>query len=141
MQTAIYDIAQDPARPQTLYAAGASDALYRSDDRGGSWQRVNTEFPNVSLVAANGGRVLVGTSNGGDGFLVVFDPGGAVLTSTYIGGSGYDSVADIKVSGMEAVTIAGSTSSPYWPLVGAAIRDYHGRDDAFWIKMMRTPSR
>jgi hypothetical protein len=50
-------------------------------------------------------------------------------------------VADIKVIGLDAVTIAGTTSSPYWPFAGGAERDYHGGTDAFWMQMMRAPSR
>src|SRR5882762_63470 len=135
-----FDIAQDAARPQTLYAVATSEALYRSDDRGTHWQAV-TAFPGAKAVAANDGRVLLVNSGGHDGFLAAFDPRGTVLTSTYLGGSRQDRATVVKVIAPGVIAIGGTTSSAYWPFARQSVGTYQGADDAFWMKVVMPASR
>ncbi|QOY90936.1 WD40/YVTN/BNR-like repeat-containing protein [Paludibaculum fermentans] len=36
----VYDVTQDPARPEVLYATGYESSVWRSGDRGATWKRV-----------------------------------------------------------------------------------------------------
>ena len=135
-----FEIAQDAARPETLYVVAASEALYRSDDRGTHWQRVAT-VPGAQTVAANNGRVLLVNGGGHDGFLVAFDPQGAVLTSTYLGGSREDRATTVSVIAPGMVAIGGTTASAYWPFARRSVGTYQGGDDAFWIQVATPSSR
>jgi len=135
-----FEIAQDAARPQTLYAVATSEALYRTDDRGTHWQQVMA-FPGAKTVAANDGRVLLVNSGGRDGFLVAFDPQGAVLTSTYLGGSREDRATVVKALAPGMVVIGGTTTSAYWPFASRSVATYQGGDDAFWIQVATPTSR
>jgi hypothetical protein len=135
-----FEIAQDAARPETLYAVAASEALYRSDDRGTHWQPIMA-FPGAKAVAANGGRVLLVNGGGHDGFLVAFDPQGAVLMSTYLGGSREDRATIVKVIAPGSVTVGGTTSSAYWPFASRPVGTYQGGDDAFWMQVATPSSR
>ncbi len=56
-------LALDPAT-QRLFLAGATDGLFRSDDRGGHWTRVRALPPDAVAVVSSGNALFVATAFG-----------------------------------------------------------------------------
>jgi photosystem II stability/assembly factor-like uncharacterized protein len=61
----VYDFAFDPGAPSTLYAA-ATDGLYRSLDKGATWQRIAAAVFSgaVAQVEVQGGRIFAAATQG-----------------------------------------------------------------------------
>jgi hypothetical protein len=57
-------------------------------------------------------------AGGNDAFLAKFDPTGALVYATYLGGSSDDSGLAVSVDSAGDAYVAGTTSSPDFPLVG-----------------------
>ncbi len=70
-----------------------------------------------------------------DGFVAKFDPTGALIFSTFLGGDESDSIAAVAVDSTGAIYVAGSTSSPDFPIKNAAQSTPGGVSDAFVTKL------
>ena len=71
----------------------------------------------------------------GDAFVVKVDPQGSLAFATYLGGSGEDAGNAIAVDRRGSIYIAGSTTSPDFPVTHAAQLAAGGDKDAFVAKI------
>lgn len=71
-------------------------------------------------------------NEGGEAFVAKIGPRGAsLLYSTFLGGSAEDGASAIAVDGRGVAYVAGSTSSPDFPVIKAYDNSYNGEGDAF----------
>jgi hypothetical protein len=87
------------------------------------------DFPSFNgLFSAAGG----GTS---EGFVAELSSNAStILMSTYVGGMGQDAVSAITVDSSGSIYVAGSSSSPDFPISSALASSYQGGVDAFVMK-------
>ncbi len=91
--TIVNDVAVDPTTPTTIYAATSVDGLFRSDDSGASWERVDT-----------GANVI-------ESYLTVAVAAGP-LTTIYVGGPGVRRSSDGGANWTGGATgLAGATTA------------------------------
>jgi len=78
-----------------------------------------------------------------DAFFAKFDSSGAIRYSTYLGGGGGEDVAGVAVSPQGEIYIAGTTSSPDFPVTaGAYQRSYRaGMADGFLVRLDPTGAK
>lgn len=74
----------------------------------------------------------------GDGFLTIVDPSGdSLLFSTFIGGMYQDGVYGIALDANGDIYLTGDTGSPDFPLSKPYQAAFHGKDDAFLLKLRK----
>jgi photosystem II stability/assembly factor-like uncharacterized protein len=101
----VRDLAQDPRDPNRIYLGTADGILYRSDDGGVRWQRLNPGFPLRgysldNIVVDPGGVVYVG-------YWEVHGPGGGVARSADRGQT-FEVLEGIKGESVRALALAPS---------------------------------
>jgi photosystem II stability/assembly factor-like uncharacterized protein len=101
-------LAADPDRPSRLYLGTADGVLYRSEDQGSSWQRLNPGFPlrgfSLDQIAVAPHDVVF------VGYWQVDRPGGGVARSTD-GGRTFTSLKDLEHESVRALALAPSNPS------------------------------
>jgi uncharacterized repeat protein (TIGR01451 family) len=131
----------DPASPSTLYAGTFLGGVFKSTDGGASWAASNDGLTNkiVNAVLLTGGvapAVYAGTSAGNDVFVAKLNPAGSQLAYLKtLAGSESDSAAGIAVGQDGSAYIAGTTSSPDFPVVNAFQQTLVGTTDAYVAKL------
>ncbi len=114
-----------------LLGGGANDkgAAIAVDASGDAYVTGQTSSPNFPLKNAYQ-ATLRGAQNA---FLVKLDPNAAILFSTFLGGSATDSAAAIALDTAGAAYIAGSTTSPDFPVI-TPLQPLTGGKNAFVSK-------
>jgi MYXO-CTERM domain-containing protein len=123
-----------PSLVAGTYLGGSSNDAANAlllDAEGNVWMAGYTQSPNFPTVNAYQKR-LTGAQNA---FVAKFAPGLKSLAAyTYFGGSGQDAANALAIDEGGNIYLAGSTSSPDFPVAHALQASLHGNEDAFVTK-------
>ncbi|MBA3356077.1 MAG: SBBP repeat-containing protein [Pyrinomonadaceae bacterium] len=135
-------LAIDPVNPTILYAATFGGGVFKSTNGAANWSQSNTGLTRVNVNAVAVDRnapaiLFAGTTIGGDAFAARFNPSESALEYLVnFGGNGHDQPSGVALDADGNAYIAGTTTSPNFPLVNA-FQSVQGNSfgDAFVAKL------
>lgn len=110
----------DRARPNTIFVASAQNGVYRSNDRGETWQRIreplNQDVRAIMVDPAQPGTIYIGATHASNGFVVRFNPSGGVTLGSYLGGL-FSSASAVAAGANGSISVAGAAVGLEFPSV------------------------
>lgn len=109
----------------TLYltVGGCSFSVYRSDNGGAAWTRLNRHGLHVITghVLTSSGDYFVTVQESLDGFVAKLRSDGTLVWSTYLGGGQYDDITALTLDAAGNVYVTGTTGSTDFPVTAPSL--------------------